>query len=399
MKAIKLNFAKSMVLMTIIFMDLLAGMEFDLFVPSFPQLQSQFNLSSFWVEALLSLNFAGYCLGLFIVGRLADRYGRKPIILLGLTTFIAGCALCLGLEYYSFMLVGRFLQGLGIAAPAILSFLIIADNYSLKKQQFFMAMLNGSKNAAVAIAPVIGSYITLYFHWQGNFMALLLLGITSLVTTIFFIPSHEVRQQKESLSLQGYMPVFRSKPLILLIVTLFFIFVPYWIFVGMSPLLYIKDLGVSLSHFGYYQGVLALTFALGSILFGLMIRRGHYDQQKMLYSSIYIFLLSIVLMGLVIFLHSTHPLFITIAILVFVIGQIIPSTLLYPLCLNFIPEAKGRISAIVQGGNLIFSAIGLQIAGYFYLGSFKNIGIIISSFIFIAVISLFFVIKNRELMN
>ncbi|MBY0545595.1 MAG: MFS transporter [Gammaproteobacteria bacterium] len=62
-------------------MGILAGMEFDLFVPSFPTLQHQFGLSPFLVEALLSVNFVGYCLSLFFVGGLADRYGRKPIIL------------------------------------------------------------------------------------------------------------------------------------------------------------------------------------------------------------------------------------------------------------------------------------------------------------------------------
>ncbi|MFN7098124.1 MAG: MFS transporter, partial [Gammaproteobacteria bacterium] len=60
-----------MILVAVILMDLLAGMEFDLFVPSFPELQTQFNLTPFWVEALLSANFIGYCLSLFFVGSLA----------------------------------------------------------------------------------------------------------------------------------------------------------------------------------------------------------------------------------------------------------------------------------------------------------------------------------------
>ena len=83
-----------MILFTVILMDLLAGMEFDLFVPSFPALQSQFELSPFLVEALLSINFIGYCLSLFVVGGLADRYGRKPILLLGILVFIIGSCLC-----------------------------------------------------------------------------------------------------------------------------------------------------------------------------------------------------------------------------------------------------------------------------------------------------------------
>src|SRR5437016_10875690 len=116
--------SKGMLLLTVILMDLLAGMEFDLFVPSFPELQSEFNLSAFWVEALVSVNFIGYCLALFFVGSLADRYGRKPIILIGLMIFIVGSVLCLWGLSYEFLIVGRFLQGVGVAAPAILSFLI-----------------------------------------------------------------------------------------------------------------------------------------------------------------------------------------------------------------------------------------------------------------------------------
>ena len=118
-----------------------------------------------------------YCLSLFFVGGLADRYGRKPILLLGLTLFIMGSLLCLWAPFYLLLLIGRFLHGVGIAAPAILSFLIIADSYPLKQQQVFMAMMNGIMNTAVAASPVLGSYITFYFHWQGNFITLLALAL------------------------------------------------------------------------------------------------------------------------------------------------------------------------------------------------------------------------------
>lgn len=70
----KPSFTKVMILITVILMDILGGAEIDLFVPSFPELQAQFNLSPVWVEALLSINLAGYCLSLFFVGGLADRY-------------------------------------------------------------------------------------------------------------------------------------------------------------------------------------------------------------------------------------------------------------------------------------------------------------------------------------
>ena len=390
------SMSKGTMLFTVIMMDILAGMEFDLFVPSFPELQDHFDLSPFWVEALLSVNFLGFCLSLFFVGALADRYGRKPIILIGLATFIMGSILCLWAPLYPVMLLGRFLQGIGIAAPAILSFLIIADAYPLKQQQFYIAMLNGLKNASVAVAPVIGSYITLYFHWRGNFTTLLIIGMLTLLLTYIFIPSYQLPEQKQTLSLQGYVPLFQSKPMMLLMLNILFLFAPYWIFVGMSPLLYMDDLGVSLMHFGYYQGALALAFALGSVCYGLVIHK--FSQKKMLWISNFIFLTSFALVAYLAFVNNAEPLAITLAILVFVIGQIVPSTIIYPLCLNYMPQAKGRVSGLVGGVSLVLQAIGLQLAGFYYAGSFRNVGIIISISIIMIVITLWMVLNNKTLM-
>jgi DHA1 family bicyclomycin/chloramphenicol resistance-like MFS transporter len=391
--------SKTLFLTTIILMDILAGAELDLFVPSFPELQTLFDLSPFWVEALLSINLIGFCLSLFFVGTLADRYGRKPIILIGICIFIMGTVLCLILPTYSFLLVGRFLQGVGIAAPATLCFLIIADAYPLKQQQFLMAMLNGVANASIAAAPILGSYISLYFHWTGNFLALLCFGLIVLFMTIWFIPAH-VRpavQVHEKLSLKNYLPLFQSRPLMLLVFHITCIAVTYWVFVGMSPILFMEDLGVSLKHFGFYQGSMALVFAGASIVSGLIIHR--YDQKKMLHLSYPFCIVSLGVLAWVTLINSSNPILVTFAVIPFSICVALPVTILYPICLNLIPEAKGRISAILQGSRLIVTAVALQVAGYYYQHSFQNIGLIITASFFIAVITLFFVIKNKDLVQ
>lgn len=389
-----------MILLSVILMDLLTGMEFDLFVPSFPALQNHFQVTPSWMAALLSVNFTGYCISLFIVGDLSDRYGRKPIILTGLITFVLGSILCLWPPTYMFLLTGRFIQGIGVAAPAILSFLIIADLYPVREQQFLMAMLNGSFNIAAGIAPIIGSYITLYFNWQGNFSVLLVMGLIVLLMTIMFVPSTEKLDYHDSVSLKGfrgYISIFKSKSLLLLMVFLLLNFVPYWIFVGMSPLLYIKDLGVSLAHFGFYQGLLAFVYAIVTILFGIIIKNIEYDEKRMLIIPVLLFITSAIFMGIC--MSSKNPLLITLSVLTFVIGQVIPGNILYPLCLNYLPHAKGRVSAILQGGRLILVSIMLQVTGYFYNGTFKIISILMNAFVIAAVIALIFVIRDASLMN
>jgi DHA1 family bicyclomycin/chloramphenicol resistance-like MFS transporter len=385
-----------MIILTIILMDLLTGMEFDLFVPSFPELRNIFHLSPFEVELSLSINFIGYCISLFLVAELADRYGRKPIILIGLLTFILGSVLCLATHSYYIFLGGRFLQGLGIAAPAILSFLIVADSYAIKKQQFLLSMLNAAMNVSVAFAPVVGSFITKQFHWEGNFITLLFLGLAVFCMCILFVPHQKTLYKKKISSLHSYTGILKSKIILLLVIFFILMFVPYWVFVGMSPLLYMKDLGVSLTYFGYYQGSLALAFALGGLLFGLIITR--YDQKNMLYIAMFIFFISLTSILVAAFKNSS-ALFITLSFLPFVIGQIIPSNILYPLYLNLLPEAKGRLTAIIQAGRLIVASLGLQIAGYFYQGTFLNIGVMLASLIFAGIILMFFVVKQWSLIE
>lgn len=389
--------SRRLVLLSVIFMDLLAGMEFDLFVPSFPEIQTLFSLSPSWVAALLSVNFIGYCLSLFFVGSMADYYGRKPIITTGLIIFVIGSILCLWSYNYYMMLTGRFLQGVGIAAPAILSFVIIADAYPIKQQQFLLAMLNGSMNAAVAISPVVGSYIAAHFHWQGNFAALLILGVLVLAMTIGFVPDHKLPERKEALLLAGYLPIFRSGPVMLIIANFVLMCVPYWIFVGMSPLLYMQDLGVSLAHFGFYQGALAMIFAVGSIIYGLVMHR--YEQKRSLYASVWISLVGLGMIAWVSVKDNHHPLVITLAFIPFIIGQIIPSTILYPLVLQLMPEAKGMISALLRALMLVVTAIGLQAAAFLYVGSFQQIGLIVMIFMVGGIVTLLQIIANKSIIH
>src|SRR5471030_1468080 len=137
-------------LITVIIMEILSGAEIDIFVPSFPDLQNTFHLSPFMVELSLGVNLTAHCLSSFVVGNLGDKYGRRPIILGGLGIFIIGTIFCILSTSYWHLLVGRFWQGVGVSAPAVLSFLVLADKYSTEKQQQLMGLLNGAMNLGMA---------------------------------------------------------------------------------------------------------------------------------------------------------------------------------------------------------------------------------------------------------
>lgn len=366
-----------LLLMTIIIMEILSGAEVDIFVPSFPDLQRTFSLSPFMVELTLGVNLTAHCVTSLLVGNLGDRYGRRPIILLGLGIFIIGTLFCIFSTAYWHLLFGRFWQGVGVSAPAVLSYLVLADKYSAEKQQQLMGVLNGALNLAIAFAPVVGSYINMFYHWQGNFVLLLVLSLICLALGLAFLPKG-VKNPEISFSLREYGPVLRSTKAFYYIATIVFSLQTYWIFIAMSPILYMEDLGISIKAFGFYQGALAAIFSIGSFGSGFFLRR--YGQKNCFFFSIFLLVGFTVMLLILILLNVKDPMIITAVMMLESIGIIMPINILWPLMLDCIPGAKGRLAAVIVACRLIVTALSIQLASFFYDGTLKSLGLTMGVF-------------------
>ncbi len=362
---------------TILIMGILGGAEVDIFVPSFPDLQHAFNLSPFMVELTLAVNLTAHCLTSLIVGNLGDRYGRRPIILIGLGVFIVGSVFCIFSTAYWQLLFGRFLQGAGVSAPVVLSYLVIADKYSTAKQQQLMGVLNGALTLGMAFAPVVGSYVNMFFHWQGNFVLLLILSVACLGFGWAFLPKG-VKNPKVSLSLREYKPIFHSKVALYYIATIILGLQSYWIFIGMSPIFYMEDLGVSLQGFGFYQGALAVTFSIGSFSSGFFLKK--FGQKNCFFFSIFLLVAFTIMLPVLMLFNVKDPVVITAVMLLQSTGIILPINILWPLMLEAIPGGKGRLAAVAVASRLIVTALSLQAASFFYDGTFRSLGMAMGVF-------------------
>jgi EmrB/QacA subfamily drug resistance transporter len=144
-----------------------------------------------------------------IYGKLGDLYGRKYILLFGISIFLLGSALCgLSGEFGTLPLLGsgmsqlvvfRAIQGLGSAALFSLSFTIIADLFTARERGKFMGLFGATFGLASAIGPLVGGFFTDHgtvtiagweiAGWRWVFYVNLPLGLFSLFLILAKMPS------------------------------------------------------------------------------------------------------------------------------------------------------------------------------------------------------------------
>jgi DHA1 family bicyclomycin/chloramphenicol resistance-like MFS transporter len=383
-----------LITITIIIIEILSGAEVDLFVPGFPEIQKTFDLSPFMVELMLGLNFCAYTISTLIIGNLGDKYGAKPIIITGLSCFIFGSLCCIYAQDYWQVLAGRVLQGIGIAGPSALAYVVIAELYDVQAQVKIMGWLNGTITLAMATAPIVGSYVNLFFGWRGNFALLLIVGSFSLLMALLVLPRSKSNKEV-SFSLREYVPIFYSRNALLYITALCFLSAPYWVFIGISPILYMSSFGVTLTEFGYYQGVIAFVFAILSFSSSWLL--GIFGRARCLKVSILICCLAIVFIGYLAYSDSKDPVVITSALGLLAAGVIFPTNILWPYALETVQGAKSRISAIMLAGKLLLSTFGLQIVSYYYDGTFFNVACIIVVGTSVALLAIWRLIRSNAI--
>ncbi len=156
-------------------------------------------------QLIISALFLGLALGQMIYGPLSDRFGRKPPILAGLLLFIMGSLLSLLATSFPVMLLGRVLQGVGIAGPRIVSLAMVRDLYSGDAMARIMSFILTVFILVPLIAPALGQGLLLIGHWRLLFVALLLIAIAASAWLWLWQPETLAKSERRPLSLMSIM--------------------------------------------------------------------------------------------------------------------------------------------------------------------------------------------------
>lgn len=179
----------------------LVAMSIDAMLPALDDIAAElrtFGANS--QQLVISSLLVGLSLGQLISGPLSDSFGRRPVIIYGLVIFLSGSLICIAADNFTMLLAGRFLQGLGAAAPRVVTVALIRDQFGGRAMAQMMSFIMSVFIVVPALAPAVGQTIIQFADWRAIFVAFLALAAVALAW--FWIRQPETHPPEKRLSLR-----------------------------------------------------------------------------------------------------------------------------------------------------------------------------------------------------
>ncbi len=158
----------------------LVALSIDAMLPALGAIGSDLNTASDNDRQLvIGMLFFGMAVGQLVFGPVSDSTGRKPVIFFGVSVFVVGCVISAFSETFFAMLVGRFLQGIGAAAPRNVIVAMIRDCYEGDAMAQITSLIMAVFILVPMVAPSLGQGILWVADWRAIFIVLLLLAIAA----------------------------------------------------------------------------------------------------------------------------------------------------------------------------------------------------------------------------
>ncbi len=180
------------------FIGVLMAFGIDAALPAFDELRAEFDLDARGISAAVTgtTYFAGMAIGQLLCGVLADRFGRRPILVAGLALYAVAAAASAAAPTLETLLIARFIWGLGASAPSVLRFAIARDLYSGDRMARVVSIFMAVFLIGPILVPFVGEGILAVGSWRTVFVGGVLLSVVAIGWTIRFGETMEVANRR-----------------------------------------------------------------------------------------------------------------------------------------------------------------------------------------------------------
>ncbi|GGP44415.1 Bcr/CflA family drug resistance efflux transporter [Shewanella algicola] len=240
----------------------------DLYLPALPTMVEMLNTTQTMVNLTLSVYFVTYALGLLFWGPLSEKFGRKPIMLLGLGIYVVASMLCAMANNVEMLISARLVQAFGGSAVTVVATAIVKDLYDGREREKIMATIMSLVIIAPMVAPVLGAFLLKIGSWHMMFIALAIFGALSTVLACGFRETIEQRYTGSVLRSWGRLAVVSNNPRFISLL-LIFTLPPMTLmsFLAAGSYIYIDGFGLSEQTFSYAFAFNAFFASFGPTIY------------------------------------------------------------------------------------------------------------------------------------
>lgn len=267
-------------LLLLVLLAALAPLSMDAVLPSLPALAGSFHIAPEDAQAVITAFMIGFSVGQIFWGPLADRFGRRPILLFCLAAFALcnlGIALATNLQA---VLIGRGLAGLSACAGMVMSRTLVIDTTQAEDRHKVIAALASAMFLAPALGPVVGGVLQAWAGWRAIFCVLAVVPAFLLLYIALRFEETLAKPDPNALHLRTvfstWWQLLRNPHFLRPTLVVAAMSGAMYAFIAASPLVLMKQHGLTSTQFGIAYMFVAASFILG----GQVARRAQVGRAK-----------------------------------------------------------------------------------------------------------------------
>lgn len=257
---------------TLLLLISFASVNAVLFTPALPAMTKWFGIGDIQAQQTMFWFLLGYALGQLLYGPLANRFGRKPALYMGIGVQIVSSFVCAHAgTWHSFnvLLCGRFFLAVGSGVGLKMTFTLVNECFQPEEISNKIAYLGLAFAVTPGLAVALGGLLTANYGWQSCFYAGAVYGLI-LFLLVSRLAETKLDLQRDALKIKplmcGYARQFANKRLmaggILMGGATSFIYV----FAALAPFIAMDLMGMNSVQYGLYAVLPSAGLVLGSVL-------------------------------------------------------------------------------------------------------------------------------------
>ena len=250
----------------------LPPLSIDMFLPSMPAMAQQFQTEPARIQSAVTLFLIALGTAQLVFGPLSDRFGRRPIMLIGLACYALSGLGCMFAPTVGALILARVLQGFSGGSGPSISRAVVRDIYGKTQAAKILAYMSTAMALAPILAPMLGGFLQAYFGWQSVFIVLSTLGGLFFMGYLWLVPETNTMIDPTALKpkrmLENYRDLLGNRQYMGYSLMMAIIFWGMFAFITNSSFVLITELGVSPQTYGFCFGSVAVGLMLGAFLSG-----------------------------------------------------------------------------------------------------------------------------------